>query len=477
MIQHTLLKFSDDIGVVVPDSLDTITTYVLQEQGDWFEEEIKFVRILLKPGQQAIDIGANYGLFTLSMAKIVGPNGRVWAFEPASSTAALLVQSVAANAFEQVVVDRRALSEHPGVAQLSIHQNSELNELVRGEAAVGQAETVTLTSLDAAAAEYGWSDIAFMKIDAEGEEAAIIRGGKKFFQTHSPLIQFEVKAGASVNLELVQAFADIGFASYRLIPGIGALAPFDRHETLDPYLLNLFCCKPDRAAQLAAEGRLVRLDGQRALASSGPVEDVLQGRPGASPYSWQRSLSRWPYAQALSRNWLLTVAGGQRVQVERALALHALAHDPTLPIAERYLGLRLCLEIMMAVCNAQPEFLRLCTLARAAREFGAREVANLALNNLFQTIVERQQVNPNEPFLSTSQRYEGLDPGKTLDKWLVGSILEEVERNSSFSSFYSSDPAATQQRLESILSFGFASPEMARRLALVGKKFFGARRA
>jgi hypothetical protein len=204
------------------------------------------------------------------------------------------------------------------------------------------------------------------------------------------------------------------------------------------------------------------------------VEQVLQARPDASPYAWQRTLSQLPYGQALSRNWLLTVAQGQSVQVERALALHALAHDQTLPVSERYLGLRLSLEMMMAVCNEQPDFLRLCTLARVAREFGAREIANLALNNLLKGIMESQRANPNEPFLPTSERYDGLDPGKTLDQWLVCSILEEIERNSSFSSFYSNDPVATRQRLENILSLGFASPEMTRRLGLVERKFFGA---
>jgi len=51
----TTLKFANDISVVVPDSLNLITTYVLREQGDWFEDEIKFVRLLLKANEKAIN--------------------------------------------------------------------------------------------------------------------------------------------------------------------------------------------------------------------------------------------------------------------------------------------------------------------------------------------------------------------------------------------------------------------------------------
>ena len=82
------VRLVDGTFVVVPESLDLITPYVLLEQQDWFEEEIKFVRRLLRPGMQVIDIGANYGVYALSMARAVGTSGHVWAFEPASGTAA-----------------------------------------------------------------------------------------------------------------------------------------------------------------------------------------------------------------------------------------------------------------------------------------------------------------------------------------------------------------------------------------------------
>lgn len=471
MYPNTTLKFADNISVVVPDSLNLITTYVLREQGDWFEDEIKFVRLLLKPNQKAIDIGANYGLFTLSMAKIVGPGGSVWAFEPASSTAAFLNESLAINGFSNVVLDQRALSEHAGTAQLSLNDNSELNELVRDGATAGTSETVTLISLDDAMQEYGWSNIDFVKIDAEGEEAAIIRGGRNFFQTKSPLVQYEVKAGNALHLELVQAFADIGYASYRLVPGLGTLVPFAPHEAVDGYLLNLFCCKPDRAAKLAAEGRLVLVDDMEAAVRTLRIDDLLRGREAGSAYGWQNKLAQLPYGKILAGIWQQTVSQGKSGEVEKALALHAIAHDNELLIVERFLALQTCFEILMAVCNKQPNFLRLASLARVAREFGARVVAVSALDNLFQLAAKYQQVNPREPFLASSERFDRLDPKEAIGNWVVCSTLEELERNASFSSFYTGQ--AARRRLETIHQLGFGSPEMARRLALVKQLFFG----
>ena len=136
------LTLTDGVRIVVPDSLNLITPYVLIEQQDWFEDEIRFLRRLLVPGQKVIDVGANHGIYTLSMAKAVGPTGSVWAFEPASGCAALLAQGIAANKFDHVIVERSALSSQCGTGCLALNDHSELNALVRPENVATASETV-----------------------------------------------------------------------------------------------------------------------------------------------------------------------------------------------------------------------------------------------------------------------------------------------------------------------------------------------
>src|SRR5689334_11219087 len=88
-------------GVCVPAS-PSMTTYVLLEQEDWFEKEIAFVRRVLRPGMRAIDIGANYGLYTLAMAQNVGPEGAVWSYEPASAASDCLRRTIARNGLTNI---------------------------------------------------------------------------------------------------------------------------------------------------------------------------------------------------------------------------------------------------------------------------------------------------------------------------------------------------------------------------------------
>ena len=447
------------VRVVVPDSLELITPYVLLEQGDWFEDEIKFVRLMLQPGQHAIDIGANYGLYSLAMAASVGRSGRVWSFEPASSTAGWLARSVAENGFDHVVVDQRALSDLCGVANLTMNAHAELNAISHSCPDDVQTEQVAMVTLDSLLDEYGWSEVDFMKIDAEGEEAAIIRGGKRFFSRCSPLVQFEIKAGNEVSLDLVDAFAALDYHSYRLVPGLEVLVPFSVAEPVDGYQLNLFACRDDRAEILARKGLLLM---RREVEQAVLRDDSLQ------PYHWIRRLKGLPYADMLMAGWQRheNVVGAP--EVGRSLALHSMAHDTALPLATRVAALSRAYSILVDLCAQQPSHYRYSSLARVASEWGARRPSVDALGQFAMLF---REYDPGEVFLPASVRFDHIDPGDRLNDWTLSFTLEEIERRSTFSSFYSG--AAVHKRLELLCKLGFASPEMLTRKALVERRFFG----
>jgi hypothetical protein len=68
MVRMLTLRVKGVLQVCVPDDIRWMMPYVLLEQEDWFEDEISFVRRLVQPGSRVIDIGANYGLYTLALA-------------------------------------------------------------------------------------------------------------------------------------------------------------------------------------------------------------------------------------------------------------------------------------------------------------------------------------------------------------------------------------------------------------------------
>jgi FkbM family methyltransferase len=81
----------------------------------------QLLRSALRPGDEAWNIGANVGVHVLQMCALVGPAGRVVAFEPNPQAAALLRRNVALNGYsERVAIIEAVVGEHAGTTQLFV---------------------------------------------------------------------------------------------------------------------------------------------------------------------------------------------------------------------------------------------------------------------------------------------------------------------------------------------------------------------
>ena len=247
------LKLSDAVTLAVPESLQSITAYVLLEQERWFEKEMDFLRHWLRPGMTVIDIGANLGVYSVPMARLVGQTGHVFAYEPGSEARRLLERNRELNAAVNLDISPLALSDRERDGRLVFGGSSELYAL--GDSGAG--EMVHITSLDREDATRSWPSPDFVKIDAEGEEDRILAGGHNFFARHSPLIMFEIKAGDKVNEHLRALFPTIGYRLFRQLGGAPILVPDDAQQPVDGYELNMFAAKPDLVSALSQQGLLV----------------------------------------------------------------------------------------------------------------------------------------------------------------------------------------------------------------------------
>lgn len=243
-------------GAVIstPPDIRLMTPYVLLEQEDWFEEDLAFLRLFLKPGMKALDIGASFGTVTAAMAQAVGPEGKVIAFEPTPSTAGYLGRSMAA--FPQVECLTVALGRKDGELPLAKADNSELNTLFPGDDAIPENITVPVRRLSSLAEEIDLSGIDFVKLDAEGSEKAIVQGGWSVFAEQSPVVMFDLKHGNDIDRDLVDELKFVGYEMFVFAPGLGALIPLDKSR-VDEYVLNLFAVKRDRFDSLQEAELLV----------------------------------------------------------------------------------------------------------------------------------------------------------------------------------------------------------------------------
>lgn len=235
-----LVKYTDG-QLALPDSLETITTYVLTEQGDWFEDDIRFLRNALKNKNNIIDVGANYGVYSICFAKQI--RGSVYAFEPAAETADFLRQSVAANNCDNIVIENKAVSDRNGKSYLTTSVNAEMNHI----SPTNQGEAIELVKLD----DYIPADIIidFVKIDAEGHELNVLKGMEKIIKAQHPSIMFEiVNKDSNVDNNVLDYLLSHGYQLYQLVPGYNKLVEFDKNKH-DPFILNAYAIYPGATLQ------------------------------------------------------------------------------------------------------------------------------------------------------------------------------------------------------------------------------------
>jgi FkbM family methyltransferase len=440
------LKLSDSVTLAVPANLQSITTYVLLEQERWFEKEMNFLRHWLRPGMTVIDIGANLGVYSLPIARLVGPTGQVFAYEPGSETRALLERSRELNEGTNLHISPLALSDSGREGRLVFGGSGERNAL--GENGAG--ETVRITSLDSEDAARGWSTPDFVKIDAEGEEARILAGGRDFFAWHSPLVLFEIKAGDQVNEQLRKLFLDIGYRLFRQLGGAPILVPDDAQQPLDGFELNLFAVKPDRANALSRQGLL--------------VDTIPDWAP--SEKDFENLDLFWANHRFLP---LIKMSGGDGAPADSgyrdSLAAFATWNAVDQPVATRCAALAFALRGLRAACARAPTVGRLSTLARVAWEWGARGESVGVLQRLLQN-VQGGHIEFGEPFWPASKRFDGIELGSNPASWFVGSAAEQFETTFGFSSLW----VGASARLEWLCTQPFISTEMERRRVLLASR-------
>ena len=152
-----------------------------------------------KPGETWLDVGANCGYTSLAVARAVGPEGRVFAFEPALTTAACLERTGRVNGLNQLVALPFALSEdsRPVVSRFVTERGMIDSQL----AATGQCE---MTSITAVGLDAIWNGIAGdntvvhgIKIDVQGMELSALRGMRRLLTLYRPTIVLEIHRDVS----------------------------------------------------------------------------------------------------------------------------------------------------------------------------------------------------------------------------------------------------------------------------------------
>lgn len=171
-------------------SLRLPTRYINYFPSDYEVDNFNFLKQHCKANDVVLDIGAHIGLFAVVAGQLTGPGGKVFAFEPAPSTNALLKKTVSINNMGAVIEPRNeAMGKENGKTTFYVSDGEadNSNSLVSyKEDRKLHGIDITILTIDGFVQQKNLSRVNFMKIDVEGAEYDAIRGGSTTFKNLRP---------------------------------------------------------------------------------------------------------------------------------------------------------------------------------------------------------------------------------------------------------------------------------------------------
>jgi FkbM family methyltransferase len=168
------------------------------------------LRGVVRPGQTVFDVGAHVGGFSRLASRLVGPNGRVCAFEVSPRILPLLSANLARQNAWNTTVYAAAVHER-SLQQIDLYHSRYLNDRVVKsdyEKPTGVSKVTTL-SLDDFVETTGFApDI--LKIDVEDAEWHVIRGGAETIKAHKPTVILD---NSSTNPDYLKYFLANGYVA------------------------------------------------------------------------------------------------------------------------------------------------------------------------------------------------------------------------------------------------------------------------
>jgi len=188
--------------------------------GRWYSLDIQLAMAdLIGTGDTVIDVGANRGNFSLYASRLVGPRGKVIAFEPNPICVDLLQREVQTNAIDNITVVHCGLSDSDAILTLTVPtinsgEGSFTDSAYRDNV---KFQVPTCRGDDVLKGETP----AVIKVDVEGFETNVIRGLSETIRQCSPVLITEVigdhleRAGSSI-AEFCSTMEGLGYKGFRL---------------------------------------------------------------------------------------------------------------------------------------------------------------------------------------------------------------------------------------------------------------------
>ncbi len=236
------LDFGIRIKLITKDDSVSKKIYL----GYYEKETVSFLKKIILTGDVFYDIGANIGYYSLLFSVLAGPTGRIHAFEPSVREFSFLTENVHINRLVNVYLNQLAVADVCGIMEISVLENpaygayNTLGIPTHEDIAnlPFRKETIRSITLDDYYSLYNARMPSIVKVDVEGAELCVLKGGKKLLsRDDSPLLVLEICPSTLMGLgvepgQIIELVKDYGYHLYSIQPN-GYLIPFKEEISLN----------------------------------------------------------------------------------------------------------------------------------------------------------------------------------------------------------------------------------------------------
>lgn len=203
---------------------------LLSNNGIFEEQEVAVVKEQVKSGDTVLDIGANIGYYTLIFAKLVGKQGKVFAFEPEPDNFALLQKNIEINGYSNIVLIPKAVSDKNEIIKLYLCEKNKGMHRAYNSIFCNKYIEIESIRIDDYFQQNNQT-IDFIKMDIEGYEYTALQGMLNILRNNKNikiLTEFSPAASLENGIDLtlyVQLLTELGFTIYAIEEKMAIIEP------------------------------------------------------------------------------------------------------------------------------------------------------------------------------------------------------------------------------------------------------------
>lgn len=179
---------------IIVNTLDMCVCRAIRLFGYYEKAETRVLLPLIKEGAVVVEAGANYGYYTLLMAKKVGPSGKIYTFEANPDVYSYLASSIVLNGLNNVIALNKALADHEFKSFLAYeYVNVGAGYILSEEQARAdkiKTEYSIIRPISVSTIDHELSGVVadVLRMDVEGAEYLILKGARRLL-ARSPNIK------------------------------------------------------------------------------------------------------------------------------------------------------------------------------------------------------------------------------------------------------------------------------------------------